>query len=83
MPYSDIFRKAWVKSINLQNKKLYDLYVNAGFKYVRKLKDRPFESYMRSPTVGCTLELFFVQETECVLLDSVKGRKLINKLCYF
>ena len=40
MPYSDIFRKAWVKSINLQNKKLYDLYVNAGFKYIRKLTDR-------------------------------------------
>ena len=40
MKYSDIFRKAWVKTINLQNKKLYDLYVNAGFKYIRKLKDR-------------------------------------------
>lgn len=39
MKYSDIFRKAWVKTINLQNKKLYDLYVNAGFKYIRKLTD--------------------------------------------
>jgi hypothetical protein len=83
MPYSDIFRKAWVKTINLQNKELYDLYVKAGYKYIRKLTGRPFESYMRTPTIGCTVELFFVQEIGCVLLDSAKGRKLINKLCYF
>jgi len=40
MPYSDIFRKTWVKTINLQNKELFDLYVKAGYKYIRKLNDR-------------------------------------------
>jgi len=83
MKYSDHFRKTVADTYDLQKPEILESYISKGFKWIRKYNDRSFENIVKDQTIGCTVELFFVKSVDCVRIDSPKGKKLINKLCYF
>ena len=83
MKYSDYFRKVWITTSELKKPGVLAKYKKQGFIWIRKLNNKRFENIVRNPTIGCTVELFFLYDTGCVPIDSPQSKKLINKLCYF
>jgi len=51
--------------------------------WIRRDDARRFEEITRRPTIGCHVEVFKVQQLNCVPIQSPYGQKLIRKLCYF
>lgn len=75
----------WVKrmrNFELQDKDYLDSLKAQGFCWIRRTYSG-FNLIMRNPTVGFPVEIFTIFNAGCVEIDSRKGRKLINKLCYF
>ncbi len=72
-----------ISTLELQEPRVLELLLMAGFRYIRRYDDRRFEQIVRSPTIGCIVELFILQHPRCVPLDSAKARALIRKKCYF
>jgi hypothetical protein len=83
MKYSDYFRKIWITTSELKKPIVLEKYKKQGFIWIRKLTNKRFENIVRNPTIGCTVELFFLWQPNCVPIDSPQAKKLINKLCYF
>jgi hypothetical protein len=81
MSYSQIFKMKRINSIDLRNDKdfLQEL-LDDGFVYIRRYEDRSFNQILRNPTLGCIVELSYYKS---VRINSVEGRKIINRLCYF
>ena len=59
-----------------------DLYKNMGYTYIRQVH-RPYNAILRSPSVGCIVQLTPWKEIGSYLINSPKGRKLIRRVSYF
>lgn len=55
----------------------------SGFKWIRRLNDRKFESIVRNPTIGCYVEVSVLQFPGSVPIDSREAKKMVCRLCYF
>jgi hypothetical protein len=81
--YADIFRCKPFWSQDLLNPTLMRIVREQGFQWIRRLDTRRFEQIVRNPTVGCMVELCYLQQPGCVHLDSPAAKKMLTKLCYF
>ncbi len=82
LDYGRMFGMRVIFSADLQNKEVYDQLLTDGFLWVRQ-KHRSFERLVRCPTVGRWLEISRMPQQFSVPIGSLKGQKLINRLCYF
>jgi hypothetical protein len=82
LDYGRIFGMKVIFSADLQNKDVYDRLLDDGFVWVRQ-RHLQFERLVRCPTVGRWLEISRMPQVESVSIESPKGQKLINRLCYF
>lgn len=71
-----------ILSADLQNKKTLQNYLNIGYLWVRRVEYK-FNYITRFPTIGCILEISNIRDVGAVLINSAKGKHIINKLCYF
>ena len=70
------------ESVKLQNPvTLGDFRVN-GFEYIRQVHV-PYNTILRSPSVGCYVQLTQMKEAGSLQLDSPKAKKLIRRISYF
>jgi hypothetical protein len=79
--YAKLFGMRRVYSVDLQDDLMRKAYYEAGFKWVRKYNGRSFEQTLRTPTLGCILEVVVYNDIGCVPLYSRQANKLIWKLC--
>lgn len=77
--YSD---PATVLTMDLKNDFVLNSYKDMGYAYIRQIH-MPYNKILRSPSVGCIVELTCNKEAGSYLLDSPKGRKLIYRISYF
>jgi len=80
--YKNEKMKVTILSFDLQNKQALQNYMNAGYLWVRRVEYK-FNYITRVPTIGCILEISNVRDIGSVLINSSKGKGMINKLCYF
>ena len=64
----------------LQDGKL-DSYRKRGLVFLRR-RPLSFRESLRNPVIGCQVELFSIQVPCSFHIDSVKGKKILYKLCY-
>ncbi len=81
--YSHLFQRRYMWSVELQRPSVYQDILEQGFLWIRQDHSRSFDYYTRRPTVGCRVELYKVYHPDCVPIQSPKGQRLIQKLCYF
>jgi hypothetical protein len=81
--YSRIFGVKTFLSTELQNKALYDKLVADGYVWIKQKHILHFHRVVRFPTVGRWVEVSRTGEGHYVAIDSTKGKKLINNLCYY
>jgi hypothetical protein len=82
MNLHDFYSKKRILTQDLQDPEILLYLKMLGFVWIRRYI-QPLNSFLRTPTLGCWVELFKVQDMRCVSIDSAEGRKLINRLCYF
>ena len=80
--YGKLFQIKRAYTYDLQNPDVLDKLKKQGFAYVRKV-NFDYDTIIRSPTIGCVVDLSFEQHLDAIPIDSEKGRKLISKLSYF
>lgn len=79
--YSDIFRTTRAWNLELRDPvKMAWMRAN-GYLWIRVLHRR-WEHSVRQPTIGCIVELSVGQYPGSVPIDSVAGRRIINRLCW-
>jgi hypothetical protein len=83
MTYSSLFKCKRIETYLLQDKAILDELRAEGYCWIKRLNHTRFHEITRNPTIGCTVELFTLYNVGTVPIDSFKGKKLINKLCYF
>lgn len=83
LAYPLIFSRKRVYSLDLQNKEVLQQYLDKGYKWVKRVEFKHFNQITRYPTIGCTLELSIGYDVGAVEINSVYGRRMIKKLCYF
>jgi hypothetical protein len=83
MVYSTIFNCKRIESIKLQNEDILNDMIENGYVWIKKLDHEDFNKIIRFPTLGCIVELYKMPRAYSYHIDSIKGKKLINKLCYF
>jgi hypothetical protein len=71
-----------VTNLELQNSEYLESLKAKGFCWIRRYYPR-FDLIIRNPTLGYPVEIFTIYNVGCVKIDSYKGKKIINKLCYF
>jgi hypothetical protein len=77
-----IMNKVILESYILQDPFFLKFYTDQGFSYLRKVHT-PYFKILREPTVGCIVELLYVQEPGAVEIKSPRGRHIIRSNCYF
>jgi len=71
-----------VDTIDLRKVGVLDLYKNMGYTYIRQVH-RPYNMILRSPSVGCTVQLTIWKDIGGHLINSPKGQKLVRRISYF
>jgi hypothetical protein len=71
-----------IDTINLRNPGVLDLYKNMGYTYIRQVH-RPYNTILRSPSVGCIVQLTIWRDIGSHLIDSPRARKLVCRISYF
>ena len=71
-----------IDSLHLRKPDVLDLYKNKGYTYIRQVH-RPYNTILRSPSLGCIVELTFWRDIGSHPIGSSKARKLMNRLSYF
>lgn len=71
-----------VLSKDLTNTSLLEKYKSMGYTYIRQVH-RPYNSILRSPSVGCIVELAAWRDILSYPINSRQARKLINRISYF
>ena len=82
MTHTQLFPIKRVYTYDLQNPDVLEKLKNQGFAYIRKVHF-DYDSIMRSPTIGCIVDVSMHPHLNSIPIDSDKGRKLISKLSYF
>ncbi len=54
----------------------------SGYTWIR-VRHQSFYNSLRNPTVGRLVEVFKRRHMYCVPIDSPKGKRIIQKLCYY
>ena len=80
--YYDYYSKKRMLTQDLQDPAIFLLLKTLGFVWIRRYNPH-LDSVLRTPTLGCWVELFKVEDIRCVHIDSPQAKKLINRLCYF
>ena len=83
LDYGRIFGMKVIFSTELQDKDVYNKLVADGFIWIKQKYNLHFDRIVRFPTVGRWLEISRMPELHSVPIQSLKGYKLINTLCYF
>lgn len=83
MTYSSLFKCKRVHSVLLKDSSILNDLLNEGYLYMKKYNFVSFHEITRFPTVGCVVELYTIPRVGAFPINSDKGKKLINKLCYF
>jgi hypothetical protein len=83
MTYSSLFKCKRICTYLLQDRAILDELVTEGYCWIKRVNHTHFHEITRNPTIGCTVELYTTNHVGCVPINSIKGKKLINKLCYF
>jgi hypothetical protein len=81
--YGRIFGTKVMLSTDLQNKETYNKLVSDGYIWIKQKHVDQFHRLVRFPTVGRWIELSRTGAGHFVAIDSTKGKKLINNLCYY
>jgi hypothetical protein len=81
-PYSQLFARKRVSTYALRNPIYLRQLMDAGFEWIAR-EERPFLNVLRSPTIGCIVELYALPRAHCIHINSKEGRGLLKKLCYF
>lgn len=71
-----------VFSNDLTRPSLLDKYKSMGYTYIRQVH-RPYNSILRSPSIGCIVELAAWKGILSYPINSREARKLINRISYF
>jgi hypothetical protein len=71
-----------VDTRELRNPGVLDLYKNKGYTYIRQIH-RSYNTILRSPTIGCIVELTFWRDIGSHPIDSSKAQKLMSRMSYF
>lgn len=71
-----------VFSNDLTKSSLLDKYKSMGYTYIRQVH-RPYNYILRSPSVGCIVELTVWKDVLSYPINSKQARKLINRISYF
>lgn len=71
-----------VLSTDLKDKQKFDKYYKEGYRFIRKFNEKDHKYTLRNPTIGCYVEIFKNPYYNVVPINSIKGKKLINKICY-
>jgi hypothetical protein len=74
-------QKVYLTTQELLMPGVMDEYKKKGLFYVRR-RILSFRESLRNPTIGCHIELLRFQEPCSYHIDTVKGQKLIYKICY-
>ena len=82
MQLHDYYSKRLMRTHDMQDPTSILLLKTLGFCWIRRYI-QPLNSFLRTPTLGCWVELFKVEDIRCVHIDSPQAKKLINRLCYF
>jgi hypothetical protein len=82
MQLHDYYSKRLMLTQDMQDPAIIHLLKTLGFIWIRRYI-QPLDSFLRTPTLGCWVELFKVQDMRCIPIDSPQGKKLIKRLCYF
>jgi len=82
MEYARRFKITRVHSVELQDPQNLQYYIQNGFKFIKR-HEQQFDLIVRTPTIGCMLELSYSYHPFSVPIDSPAARKMIKKLCYF
>jgi hypothetical protein len=83
LDYGRMFGMKVIFSAELQDNDIYDKLVADGFIWIKQKYNSHFERILRFPTVGRWLEISRMPQVKSVPIQSLKGQKLINTLCYF
>jgi hypothetical protein len=83
LDYGRMFGMKVIFSAELQNKDIYDKLIADGFLWIKQKHNLHFDRIVRFPTVGRRLEISRMPQIGSVPIQSLKGQKLINTLCYF
>lgn len=81
--YLDMFKRKVVWTVDLRNEAFLNEIKKQGLVWIRRLPVQHFHKMVRNPTVGCYVEVFFLQHPGTIAIDSPKAKKLINRVCYF
>lgn len=71
-----------IDTINLRKPGVLDLYKNMGYTYIRQIH-RPYNAILRSPSVGCIVQLTIWRDVGSHLIHSSKAQKLVRRISYF
>ncbi len=71
-----------IDTIDLRKPGVLDLYKNMGYTYIRQVY-KPYNMILRSPSIGCTVQLTIWRDVGSHLINSPKGRKLVSRISYF
>jgi hypothetical protein len=74
-------QKVYITTQELLMPGMIDEYKKKGLFYVRR-RILSFRESLRNPTIGCYIELLKYEEPCSYHIDSLKGRKLIYRLCF-
>jgi hypothetical protein len=80
--YLDMFSKKRILTTDLRRREVYMWLLCNGYVWIRRFNP-PFQSALRTPTIGCWVDVLREWDTDCVPINSREGRKLIRRLCYF
>ncbi len=83
MNYLQIFCVKTLYSSELRNKDKYNKYREQGFCWIKQKHYDNFKNILRFPTLGCRVEISKSPAPGFIPICSRKGKRIINKLCYF
>jgi hypothetical protein len=76
------YQKVYETTQDLLHDGKLESYRKRGFVFLRR-HNLSFRESLRNPVIGCQVELFSIQVPGSFHIDSVKGKKILHKLCYY
>jgi hypothetical protein len=67
----------------LQDPGVLKFYRDQGFNWIRRVETKSYNHILRSPSVGCMVEIKTFPDVRCAHLDTQKARRLIKTISYF
>jgi hypothetical protein len=83
LKYTDMFRMTIANTYDLRKGLALQDYLDKGYRYIRRREQQHFRDIVRTPTIGCVVELTVQQVPGSVPILSPRGRAIIKKVCYF